>query len=77
VRNYHVSFRKLRHRLPEFTPKWDVPHGIGQLHEAFTRLGLTFAQFDGRAFTRLKQLQHLIATGRLGADLLWTAGRPA
>ena len=76
-RNYNVSFARIREVLPGFTPRWDVDRGIRQLHDRFVRLGLTYDQFDGREFTRLKQLQHLIASGRVGRDLRWAAGRTA
>ena len=77
ARNYNVSFERIRRRLPEFVPRWDIPRGIGQLHEALATGGLTHEQFEGRDFTRLKQLQHLLGTGRLAADLTWRAGSGA
>jgi nucleoside-diphosphate-sugar epimerase len=76
-RNYNVSFARIRQALPGFVPRWDVDRGIRQLHERFVALGLTYEQFDGRDFTRLKQLQHLLATARVGRDLRWAAGRAA
>jgi nucleoside-diphosphate-sugar epimerase len=77
ARNYHVSFERIRSRLPGFAPRWDVERGIRQLHDAFARSGLSFEQFEGRDFTRLKQLQHLLASGRLQDDLTWSAGGAA
>jgi nucleoside-diphosphate-sugar epimerase len=75
ARDYNVSFAKIRERLPEFQPRWNVERGIGELYEAYARTGLDFDRFDGREFTRLKQLQHLMASHSVGADLLWVAGR--
>ena len=74
-RNYNVSFAKIRERLGEFTPRWDVDRGIHQLHRAFSRLGLSYAQFDGRDFTRLKQLRWLLDEGLVDDRLMWTAAR--
>jgi hypothetical protein len=61
----------LRARLPEFRPEWDVDRGIAQLVERFREFGLTHAQFAGREFTRLKQLQHLIESAELDGALQW------
>jgi len=70
-RNYNVSFAKIREWMPEFQPRWDVERGIRQLHEAFMRHRLTYDQFAGRDFTRLKQLQHLIASEQVDPELKW------
>jgi nucleoside-diphosphate-sugar epimerase len=77
ARDYNVSFAKVRRLLPEFVPQWDVERGIRQLHKAYVRHRLDFARFDGREFTRLKQLQHLLATQQVGEDLMWAVGRTA
>jgi|SRR5215471_4978830 len=70
-RNYNVSFARIRERLPEFQPQWDVVKGIRQLYAAFQKHGLTYEQFAGREFTRLKQLQHLLDRESLRGDLMW------
>lgn len=70
-RNYNVSFARIRGLLPEFQPRWDVPRGIRQLHQAFRAHELSYEQFAGKDFTRLKQLQHLLDRDELRADLTW------
>ncbi len=70
-RNYNVSFARIRERLPEFQPRWDVTNGIRQLHEAFRVHGLTYEQFAGKDFTRLRQLQHLLDQDEVRDDLTW------
>ena len=70
-RNYNVSFARLRERLPEFQPSWDVAKGIRQLHAAFRKHGLTYEQFSGKDFTRLKQLKYLLEQDELREDLTW------
>jgi len=70
-RNYNVSFARIRERLPEFQPRWNVTKGIHQLHDAFRELGVSYEQFSGKDFTRLKQLQHLLDRDEVRDDLAW------
>jgi nucleoside-diphosphate-sugar epimerase len=71
ARNYQVSFAKVRRELPEFQPAWSVELGIRQLYEAFRQFQLDYGRFDGREFTRLKQLLHLIHELKLTEELTW------
>jgi len=71
ARNYNVSFAKVREQLPEFEPQWSVDQGIVELYDAFQRFELDYARFDGREFTRLKQLLHLIQERRVDEELVW------
>ncbi|MBI3945549.1 MAG: SDR family oxidoreductase [Armatimonadetes bacterium] len=70
-RTYNVSFAKVRRVLPAFAPQWNVRRGIEQLHRAFREAGLTFEQFDGRFYTRLKQLRYLMEGARVDEMLFW------
>jgi nucleoside-diphosphate-sugar epimerase len=70
-RNYRVDFGKIARTLPDFQPEWDARRGARELYEAFRRVGLTEEEFQGRKFTRLKQLSHLLAEGRLDERLRW------
>lgn len=70
-RSYRVSFTKIATRLPGFTCRWDARKGAAQLREVFDRIRLDRALFEARPFTRLKQLQYLIASGQLDQDLFW------
>lgn len=70
-RSYRVNFDKIHTILPEFSCDWDVDKGIRQLHEVYSRIGLTSEMFLSRDFTRLKQLQHLIDTRQIDADFFW------
>lgn len=72
-RSYRVSFDKAARALPGFRCEWDLRRGIEQLRELFERADLTVEGFHHRPFTRLKQLQHLLAEGRLDASFFWTA----
>jgi nucleoside-diphosphate-sugar epimerase len=70
-RSYRVSFAKIRRHLPEFRCRWSAERGARQLHEVFGRVGLTPEMFSHRAFTRLQQLKHLLATRQIDADFYW------
>jgi nucleoside-diphosphate-sugar epimerase len=70
-RSYQVSFTKIHARLPGFRCARDARAGAAELREWFEALPLDRDGFDFRAFTRLKQLQHLRATGQLDARLRW------
>ena len=69
-RSYRVSFDKIGSMLP-FACRWDAAAGARQLRDVFERVPLTPELFGFRAFTRLTQLQHLMASGRLDDQLFW------
>lgn len=70
-RSYRVCFDKLHKHLPGFKCDWDVPKGVQQLFELFQRIDMTPAQFNDRAFTRLKQLEYLIRTRQIDDNFFW------
>ena len=70
-RSYRVSFDKIHSLLPGFTCDWDARRGAEQLHALFTQIQMTPEAFHARPFTRLKMLQHLLATGQLDANFFW------
>jgi nucleoside-diphosphate-sugar epimerase len=77
-RSYRTAFGKIRRHLPEFRCRWPAEAGARQLREIFERVGMTGETFSFRAFTRLKQLQHLIATRQIDRDFYWQPhDRPA
>jgi nucleoside-diphosphate-sugar epimerase len=71
-RSYRVNFDKIHTGLPGFSCDWNALRGAQQLYDVFSRIELDEATFTGRGHTRLKQLQYLIATKQLDADLFWT-----
>ncbi|HEX5963128.1 MAG TPA: SDR family oxidoreductase [Gemmatimonadales bacterium] len=71
-RSYRVSFAKIRQHLPTFECRRNAGLGARQLLEIFQAIGLSRDTFEGRPYTRLKQLEHLLAVGALDADLFWT-----
>jgi len=73
-RSYRVNFDKVRKHLPDFECDWDADKGVRQFHQLFQEIGFDSSQFENRAFTRLKQLQHLIATSQIDDQFFWNVG---
>jgi nucleoside-diphosphate-sugar epimerase len=55
-RSYRVDFSRIRAALPAFAARWTVDAGARELAAAYTRHGLTLADFEQR-FTRLAWLR--------------------
>ena len=72
-RSYRVDFGKLERSLPDLKLEWNARSGAGELYEGYREAGLTFEQFEGPLFTRLKRLQQLRGEGALDDDLRWSA----
>src|SRR5579883_1359563 len=72
-RSYRISFAKIRKHLPEFRCRWTAERGARQLHEVFSRVGLTREMFTAPAFTRVEQLKHLLRTSQIDRDFYWRA----
>jgi nucleoside-diphosphate-sugar epimerase len=64
-RSYRVSFEKIRRALPAFACRHTAASGAAELRDTFERIGMTTETFTFRAFTRLAQLQHLLATDQI------------
>jgi nucleoside-diphosphate-sugar epimerase len=70
-RSYRVCFDKIHSRLPEFCCRRDARTGARELRAVFEKIGMTKEIFEHRAFTRLKQLRHLLNTGQIDDRLFW------
>jgi nucleoside-diphosphate-sugar epimerase len=70
-RSYRISFQKIRKHLPDFHCQWSARRGALQLREVFEKTAMTTDTFLFRAFTRLAQLKHLIATRQINSDFYW------
>ncbi|HXG50486.1 MAG TPA: SDR family oxidoreductase [candidate division Zixibacteria bacterium] len=70
-RSYRVNFDKIHSRLPGFRCRCTLAEGARELLAVFQRIDLTPEMFQFRAFTRLKQLQHLLGTGQIDGQLYW------
>jgi len=75
-RSYRVSFEKIRRVLPGFECQWNAERGARQLHALFQRIGMKPETFQFRAFTRLKALEHLLASDQIDTDFFWTPTLP-
>jgi nucleoside-diphosphate-sugar epimerase len=73
-RSYRVSFDKIHALLPGFRCQRDVRAGASELLAVFQRIGMSVEMFEFRAYTRLKQLQHLLRTGQIDKDFYWNVG---
>ncbi len=70
-RSYRVSFDKIRERLPDFRCSRTAREGAERLHAIFEEIEMSAETFNFRAFTRLKQLQYLIATDKIDDRFFW------
>jgi nucleoside-diphosphate-sugar epimerase len=77
-RSYRVNFEKISTQLQGFACAWNAERGAQQLRSVFEHIAMTDKVFTAPPFTRLKMLEHLIATGQLDDDFFWrTPPEPA
>jgi hypothetical protein len=50
-----------------------VLDGVRELFEAYRAHGLTLDELEGTRFMRINRVMELLESGRLDADLRWTA----
>ena len=70
-RNYKASFDKIHDRLPGFECRYDVARGAQQLLDVFRAVQMTTELFEFRGHTRIKQIQHLLATHQIDDRFYW------
>lgn len=70
-RSYRVSFAKIHDRLPEFACDWTVERGAEELRDVFAAVRLSEDDFVSRRYTRLKQIEHLLATEQIDDSFSW------
>lgn len=70
-RSYRVSFEKIRTGLPGYEARWTARDGARELRELLEGIRMAAEDFEFRAYTRLKQIEHLLRTGRVDEDLFW------
>lgn len=71
-RSYRVSFSKISERLG-FSCRRNATVGAVQLYALFKKIEMSKEVFAFRAYTRLRQLQHLLNQGALDEQLFWRA----
>ena len=70
-RSYRVNFDKINSQLPGFHCRRDARTGAQELRSVFEKIQMTRETFEFRAFTRLKQLEHLLRTAQIDESLHW------
>ena len=70
-RSYRVSFARIHRELPSFKCRFSARDGARQLRELFARIQMSPQTYQFRAFTRLRQLQYLQATGQIDGEFYW------
>jgi nucleoside-diphosphate-sugar epimerase len=75
TRDYRVDFSKIDRQLPGFTATWTLRMGIEQLYQAYVAEALSEPVWAGPKYFRLRTVDLLKASGRLGDDLRWTDQR--
>lgn len=70
-RSYRVNFDKINSQLPGFRCRRDAPAGARELRNLFEKIQMTRETFEFRAFTRLKQLEHLLSTAQIDGNFYW------
>jgi nucleoside-diphosphate-sugar epimerase len=70
-RSYQVDCSKIRRLLPGFEPQWTVRRGVEELYDAYIRQGLTFDEFTGTRYLRIKRVQELQGSGLIDDELRW------
>jgi len=71
TRSYRVSFERIHRELLGFHCRYTARAGVRQLHQLFERIQMTPETYRFRAFTRLRQLEHLQASGQINDELYW------
>jgi nucleoside-diphosphate-sugar epimerase len=68
-RSYRVDFGRFEAAFPEHRAEWTARAGTKELADAYRQVGLTWEDFDGERYTRLKRLRALIDEGKLDGSL--------
>ena len=70
-RSYRVDFSKLGRAFPGLTLEWNAERGARELVDAYRRVGMTSADFEGNRYVRLRRLLTLLDENELDDDLRW------
>jgi nucleoside-diphosphate-sugar epimerase len=69
TRCYRVDCNKIRRVIPEYQPGWNARKGAQQLYDAYVRSGLTYGDFQGARYTRLRRIKERLSEGTLDTNL--------
>lgn len=73
-RSYRVDFSRALSELPGFAPRWTIDMGCEEVDRWIVDRKIDLEHFQSREFVRLKQLQHLRASGSIDEDLRYPVG---
>jgi nucleoside-diphosphate-sugar epimerase len=65
LRNYRVDFAKLNDTFGDLKLRWTVGDGIAELASAYARAGLTYQDFQGPRYVRLRRIRDLLDAGQV------------
>jgi nucleoside-diphosphate-sugar epimerase len=65
LRNYRVDFAKLTETFPDLKLQWTVRDGVSELITAYAKYGLTYDDFTGSRFVRLRRIRELLDAGQV------------
>jgi nucleoside-diphosphate-sugar epimerase len=68
-RSYRVSCEKIHETLPDFKPQWDARKGAQQLYEAYQKMDLSLAEFEGPRYQRIAHIKMLMNEGVIDKEL--------
>lgn len=68
-RSYRVNFSKFHRVFPDAGLGWNAERGARELVDAYRSAGMTFEDFDGHRYTRLKHLRKRMDEGELDEEL--------
>ena len=71
TRTYRVNCDRIQQELPQFQPVWDIRRGAQELYEAYQRVGIQQAEFEGPRYKRIAHIRQLITDGLLDENLRW------
>jgi nucleoside-diphosphate-sugar epimerase len=73
-RSYRARFDKIATQLPGFEAQYTLRDGAEQMVDIYRQIDMTADVFEYRAFTRLKQLKHLLHEGLIDPQFFWRHG---
>jgi nucleoside-diphosphate-sugar epimerase len=71
TRSYRVDCSKIVRVLPSSRPRWTVLRGAQQLYRAYRSERMTFDEFEGSRYLRVKRVRELQESGALDDALRW------
>lgn len=71
-RCYRINCDRIQRLLPGFRPQWTARRGAEELYAAYRAVGLTREDLETGRYIRMRQIQRLLAGGKLDASLRWS-----